>query len=166
MEIYLWVSQAVLCIAPRLPVVHCKTGFEGYYLGQLTSPNVVKEVRAGCFRVKWSCFGYLVWKVRKGRVRNTNHFQLKKNLRWVIEGENLKNPENLVLVIQLCPPFVTPWTVACQAPLSMGFSRQEYLRRLPFFSPGHLPDLEIKPEFPALQVDSLTSEPLGKQGSG
>ena len=114
----LWVSQAVLCIAPWLPIVHCKTGFEGCYLGQLTSPGVVKEVRAGGFRAKWSCFGYLVWKARKGRVRNTNHFQLKKNLRWVIEGENLKNPENLVLVIQSCPLFVTPWTVACQAPVS------------------------------------------------
>ena len=41
--------------------------------------------------------------------------------------------------------FVTPWTVACQAPLAMGFSRQEHESRLPFAPPGDLPDPEIKP---------------------
>ena len=46
--------------------------------------------------------------------------------------------------------FVTPWTVAHQAPLSMGFSRQEYWSGLPFPSPGHLPDPGIEPMFPAL----------------
>ena len=44
-----------------------------------------------------------------------------------------------VLVTQSCLTFVTLWTVACQAPLSMGFSRQEYWSRLPFPSPGNLP---------------------------
>ena len=58
--------------------------------------------------------------------------------------------------------FVTPWTVACQAPLSTGFSRQEYWSGLPFPSPGELPDPGIKPGFPALQADSLPSEPSGK----
>ena len=41
--------------------------------------------------------------------------------------------------------FATSWTVACQAPLSMGFSRQEYWRGLPFPPPGDLPDSGIKP---------------------
>ena len=50
---------------------------------------------------------------------------------------------------------VTPWTVACQAPLSMGFSRQEYWSGLPFPSPGGLPDSGIKPQSPVLQADSL-----------
>ena len=58
--------------------------------------------------------------------------------------------------------FVTPWTVAHQAPLSMGFSRQEYRRGLPFPSSGNLPDPGIKPRSPALQVDSLPSESPGK----
>ena len=49
--------------------------------------------------------------------------------------------------------FVTPRTVACQAPLSMGFSRQEYLRDLPFPSPGDLPNLGIKPGSPTLRAD-------------
>ena len=55
--------------------------------------------------------------------------------------------------------FATPWTAACQAPLSMGFSRQEYWRRLPFPPPGDLPNPGIEPGSPALQADSLQSEP-------
>ena len=55
------------------------------------------------------------------------------------------------------------WTVALQAPLSMGFSRQEYWCGLPFPSPGDLPNPEIEPGSPALQADALTSELPGKQ---
>ena len=58
--------------------------------------------------------------------------------------------------------FATPWTVAHQAPLSMGFSRQEYWSRLPFPSPGDLPDPGIEPESPALYADTLPFEPPGK----
>ena len=56
---------------------------------------------------------------------------------------------------------VTPWTVARQAPLSMGFPRQEYCSGLPFPSPGNLPNPEIKPPSPAWQVDSLPLSHLG-----
>ena len=58
--------------------------------------------------------------------------------------------------------FATPWTVAHQAPLCMGFSRQEYWSGLPFPSPADLPDPGIEPGTPAFQADSLTSEPLMK----
>ena len=58
--------------------------------------------------------------------------------------------------------FATPWTVARQAPLSMGFSKQEYWSGLPFPSPGDLPDPGIKPRSPALQADDLPSELRGK----
>ena len=58
--------------------------------------------------------------------------------------------------------FVTPWTVAYQAPLSMGFSRQESWNGLPFPSPGDLPNPGIEPGSPTLQADSLPSEPPGK----
>ena len=58
--------------------------------------------------------------------------------------------------------FVTPWTVAYQAPPSMGFSRQECWSGLPFPSPGDLPDPGIKPGSPVLQADTLLSEPPGK----
>ena len=52
-------------------------------------------------------------------------------------------------------PFVTPWAAARQAPLSMGFSRQEYWSELPFPSPGDLPDPGIELGSPALQAGSL-----------
>ena len=61
--------------------------------------------------------------------------------------------------------FEIPQTVACQAPLSMGFSRQEYWSVLPFPSPGDLIDSGIEvlsPVSPAMQADSLPTEPLGK----
>ena len=57
---------------------------------------------------------------------------------------------------------VTPWTVAQQGPLSMGFSRQEYCSGLPFPSPGDLPNPGIEPRSPTLQADTLPSEPPGK----
>jgi len=58
--------------------------------------------------------------------------------------------------------FVTPWTVAYQAPSSMEFSRQEDWSGLPFPSPGDLPDLRIESGSLALQADTLPSEPPGK----
>ena len=57
--------------------------------------------------------------------------------------------------------FATPWTVAYQAPPSMEFSRQEYWSRLPFPSPGDLPDPGIELGSSALQADALPSEPPG-----
>ena len=72
------------------------------------------------------------------------------------------------LVAKPCPTRATPWTVACQAPLSMGFPRQEYWSGLPFPSPGDLPEPGIKHAYPALQVGPhiaggfFTTEPPGK----
>ena len=65
-------------------------------------------------------------------------------------------------VPQSCPTLCDPWTVAHQAPPSMGFSRQEYWIGLPFPSPGDLPDPGIEPRSPTLQADALTSAPPGK----
>ena len=58
--------------------------------------------------------------------------------------------------------FATLWTVAHQAPLSMGFSRQEHWNGLPCPLPGNLPDPGIEPRSPALEADSLPSKPPGK----
>ena len=58
-------------------------------------------------------------------------------------------------------PFVTPWTIAHQAPLSLGFTRQEYWSGLSCPPPGDLPDPGMEPTSPALQVDSLS---LSHQG--
>ena len=76
-------------------------------------------------------------------------------------SENDK-PTSFSEVTQCVQLFVTPWTIACQAPPSMGFSRQEYWSGLPFPSPGDLPDPGIKPKPPALQANSLPSESPGK----
>ena len=56
---------------------------------------------------------------------------------------------------------MTPWTVACQAPVSKEFPKQEYWKELQYPSPGDLPDSGVEPMSPALQVDSL---PLTHQG--
>ena len=75
---------------------------------------------------------------------------------------------NLHAVFLLCSvsqssvTLCAPWTVACQAPLSLELSRQEYRSGLPFPAPGDLPDPGIKPASPAQQADSL---PLRHQGS-
>ena len=70
----------------------------------------------------------------------------------------------VVCVLSRVQLFVTPWTVARQAPLSMGFFRQECWSGLPFPTPGDHPGPGIKPSSPvppALKVDSLLPEPLG-----
>ena len=66
------------------------------------------------------------------------------------------------LVAKLCLTLVTPWTVALQAPLSMGFSKQEYCSGLPFPSLEDLPYPGMEPGSPALQADSSQTEPPGK----
>ena len=74
----------------------------------------------------------------------------------------LRIPLNLtvkVLVTQVVSNSVTPWTVAHQAPLSMGFSREEYWNGLPCAPPGDLPYPGIERRSPALQADSSPSEP-------
>ena len=58
--------------------------------------------------------------------------------------------------------FATPWTIARQAPLSMGFPRQEYWRGLPFLSSGDLPDPGTHPVSSALAGVFFTTEPPGK----
>ena len=72
--------------------------------------------------------------------------------------QKIKVKVNLLSRVRL---FVIPWTVAYQAPLSMGFSRQEYWSGLPVPSLGDLLDPGIEPGSPALQADALPSEPLG-----
>ena len=68
-----------------------------------------------------------------------------------------------VLVAKLSPALLQPHRlyIACQAPLSMGFPRQEYWSRLQFALPGNLPDSGIEPEFPVLAGRLFTTEPPG-----
>ena len=70
----------------------------------------------------------------------------------------------LLLLSHLIPVqlFATLWTIAYQAPLSMGFSRKEYQSGLPCPPPGDLPNPGVEPRSPSWQADSLLSEPPGK----
>ena len=68
-------------------------------------------------------------------------------------------------VVKSCQTLATPWNIACQAPLPMGFSRQEYWSGLPFPSPGNLPNPGTEPRSPALQADSLLTELQGKHST-
>ena len=81
--------------------------------------------------------------------------------------KNMENPSGLSCcccsVTQLHPTLATPWTVAHQAPLSMGFSRQEYWNGLPFPSSGDLPDPRIEPCLLNWQAVSLPLRPQGSQ---
>ena len=94
------------------------------------------------------------------------------NIDSILKSRDITLPTKVCLVkvkvkslshVQL---FGNPWTVAYQAPPSMGFSRQEYWSGLPFPSPGDVPDPGIKLRSPAFQADALTSEPPGKQSYG
>ena len=90
-----------------------------------------------------------------------SHYEL-----WSRSIQNLNHLINLSLesvkLLSHVWLFATPWTVDYQASLSMGFSRQEYWSRLPFPSPGDLPNPGIEPRSLALQADAL---PLSHQGS-
>ena len=73
--------------------------------------------------------------------------------------------EPIVKLLSHVQLFVTPWTVAHQAPPSMEFSRQEYWSGLPFPSPEDLPNPGIEPGSPTLQADALPSEPPRNQNA-
>jgi len=93
-----------------------------------------------------------------------SRLKLKVYIRYSIEYYIFINMVVVVggLVTKSCLTLVTPGTVACQTPLSMGFSRQEWWDGLPFPSPVDHPDPGIKPGSPALQAGSLLTELQGK----
>ena len=118
-------------------------------------PRLWRDDRNSHLKIETSCSRWQYTKVR-----------LAQNcLCWtVIWGEIRLTLVFLAFVVGLCRLLsrvrlhATPWTVAHQAPLSMGFSRQEYWGGLPCPPPGDLPDPGIEPGSPALPVDSLPSE--------
>ena len=136
----------------------------------------------GGFRGDWNLSKVIPCGVKLGKVKN-NSTGMEESREGVHVGEkNTKEMEIklwffafpvglfilktwrsmcLCLVVQLCPTFATLWTVACQAPLSMGFSRQEYWHGLPFPPPGDLPDPRIEPVTPALAGRFLPLSHLG-----
>ena len=98
---------------------------------------------------------------------NSLRYQFKSIL-WVVEKKRAHYIKCTHRFMHMCMHSssvmfnsATPWTVARQAPLSMGFSRQAYWSGLPFPAPGDLPDPAIKPRSPKLRADSLPSESPG-----
>ena len=87
-------------------------------------------------------------------LENTSSFKSQEPVNWILICEKCRSVVSNF--------FATPWTVVCQAPLSMEFSRQEYWSGQPFPSPGDLPDPGIEPMSSTLQADSLLSVPPGK----
>ena len=127
----------------------------------LPSPTAWKELQAFL-----ALTGYWrIWIPNHGLIAPPLHESLKGQddsipLMW---GTPQKKAERKKVKSLSCVQlFATPWTVADQAPPSTGFSRQEYWSRLPFPSPGDLPDPGIKPRSPVLKTGSLPSEPIGK----
>ena len=138
------------------------------------------------YKLAWwffSCFLYMyatVFQLGKGKDSQTPLLALtfrlgkKREMGWGKE-EGKMNLTNLWVTLCVCVCVCVcvcfgrsivsgslwpPWTVAHQAPLSVGFSRQEYYIGLPFPFPGDLPNPGIKPRFSALQADPFLSEPL------
>ena len=87
-----------------------------------------------------------------GLVENTN-LEIQKAQQRIFIVKFLTQKKVKVKSLSRVRLFATPWTVAHQAPLSMGFSRQEYWSGLPFPSPGDIPDPGIEPRSPLLQAD-------------
>ena len=98
--------------------------------------------------------------VTKSRTQLSDWTELNWNLKNIWKLINLDSGGGLVA--KSCLTLATPWAIACQAPLFMGFSRQEYWNGLSFPSPGDLSDPGIEPGYPALQADSLPTELQGK----
>ena len=100
----------------------------------------------------------LIHHFRDGKSENEMFYNLPRVTQFI----NARKWKVKVIFAQLCPTLGDPWTIACLTPLSMEFSRQEYWSGLPCSSPRdlHLPG--IKPGSPALQADSLPSEPPWK----
>ena len=91
-------------------------------------------------------------KMFPGLVENTN-LEIQKAQQRIFIVKFLTQKKVKVKSLSRVRLFATPWTVAHQAPLSMGFSRQEYWSGLPFPSPGDLPDPGIEHRSPILQAD-------------
>ena len=121
-----------------------------------------------------------VWYMELGCFKVLEVFDVVKSAQWALSPVAMWSSKVTLAVVVFCQSspsllgvcmlsrfshvrlFETPWTVAHQAPLSMGCSRQEYWSGLPFPSPGDLSNPGIEPGPPALQADALPSEPSGK----
>ena len=103
--------------------------------------------------------GDFLWKINLNENKSIYNIKLWFDLRHVLQDKCVCV---CVLVTEACPTLCNPMNCslpACQPPLSEGFAKQEYWYGLPFPSPGNLPNPGIESQSPALQADSLPSEP-------
>ena len=115
-------------------------------------PDTPPHLSTPCVKRRWC---HLTTSLGINKALRTDEVRVRRwNLFVLVGGGGL--------VTKLCPTLVTPWTVACQTPLSVEFSRQEYWSGLPFPSPEDLPRPGIDPRSPALQADALPTELGGK----
>ena len=136
--------SAWLAVTVSAPVLWLPSLWNGHNSGY---PNIPERHRRKCLRER-VCF-----KWAENSQQSISSRVIRKMV--LIFGVKVKSLSCVWL-------FATTWTVAYQAPPSMGFSRQEYWNGLPFPSPGDLPNPGIKPGSPALQADALPSEPPEK----
>ena len=145
-----------------------KTGVGCHFLLQCMKVKSENEVTQSCptLRYPMDCSppGSPIHGIFQARVLGWGATAFSTSLLYGdLNGKEIQNTCGGVgLVTKSCPSLVTPKTVARQAPLSMGFSRQEYWSGLPFPSLGNLPEPGIEPRSPALRTDSLPTELRGK----
>ena len=130
---------------------------------------VYPPARAVCFfpgiSLPWKLlkYGFIFHPISSKWQNNNNNNNLPLKVRWLsrLLEPGWLFPESESQSLSHVQLFATSWTLACQAPLSTEFFRQEYWSGLPFPSPGDLTDSEIEHRSPALQADSLPFEPPG-----
>ena len=114
---------------------------------------------------------YRIWQIFSiHKFRELQKEHLKALSRTTIKlsySSKTKFPQSILLLLLfsqevMSDSFVIPWTVTHQAPLSLGFPRQEYWSWLPFPSPGYLPDTGFEPMSAAWQADSLPGKPVSR----
>ena len=135
-------------------------------------------IRRFYFKASWwhflaICSGWITESLCISVCSSLTWEELNEMISRCLDGQNQSDFRDLSLQLTCSPSclmlllscwagsnsFVTPWTVGCQALLSMGFPRQDYWSRLPFPSPGDLPDPEMEPKSPALAAGVFTAEP-------
>ena len=103
----------------------------------------------------WGCHLPWWWLKTWGNAKSIMYYSSKRTRKQNLATDSWVS-------CSVVPDSCDQWSVTCQGPLSLEFSRQEYWSGLPFPYAGDLPNLRIEPRSPTLQADSLPSEPRGK----
>ena len=137
------------CSTPGFPVLHHLLELAQIHVHQSVMPPTISSSV-----IPFSCLQSFPASVFSNEL--TPHIRWPKSWSFSISPSNEYMCPQLLSRVRL---FVTSCTIACQAPLSMGFSRQEYWSGLPCPLLGDLSNTGIKPRSPTMQADSLPSEP-------